>query len=73
MKMGVVPASIWCGKALGIPRTERLSLWRKMTEAAGKGPTVFWSLCLKMSDLETDAYLACMTALFWAEQYGTMG
>ena len=57
LTMGMVPALLCSGKALGITSTERLSLRRKMSDAAAKALAV--SLCLfrEMSDLKIQAAL----------------
>ena len=52
---------------LGVLPLQRLSLRRKMAEAAGKPLQLSFSPFLEMADLEIEADLACMAILFWAE------
>ena len=53
---------------------ERLSIGVKMSEAVGKAPGVSLSLYPERSDLEIDAYRACIATLFFGRSSpgGTM-
>ena len=44
LRIGLVPARVWRGQAVGISPTERLTLRRQMAAAAGKKASVSLSL-----------------------------
>ena len=64
LRIGLVLARGFRGKALGVPPSERVRLRRKMREAVGKAFAVSLSFFFDVSDLEMEADLPCVATLF---------
>ena len=74
LRMGLVPARVWRGQALGIPPTERLKLRRQMASVAGKKSSTSLSLFSRGEQLRSrGGDLCCGRPLLGQKECGQNG